>query len=227
MGDARIRAGVLVSGLGTNLGALLDVAGRESFPAEVVLVISNRPAAGALEIARRHGVEAVVMPVARHGGDVAARDAAMRDRLLAAGVRLVVLAGYDRVLSAAFYGAFPNAIINVHPSLLPAFGGSMHGVAQALAYGVKVAGCTVQLLEPGEPDGGPIILQATVPVHEDDDAERLHRRIHEQEWVLVPEAVSLWCSGRLRREGRRVRILPPHLRGEPGVAVADVIPQEA
>jgi phosphoribosylglycinamide formyltransferase-1 len=88
----------------------------------------------------------------------------------------------------------------------------MHAVEDALAFGAKVSGCTVQLLEPGEPDGGPIVLQAAVPVMEDDDADSLRQRIHEQEWRILPEAVALWCSGRLRREGRRVRILPAPVR---------------
>jgi phosphoribosylglycinamide formyltransferase-1 len=96
----------------------------------------------------------------------------------------------------------------VHPSLLPAFAGGMHAVEDALDFGAKVSGCTVQLLEPGEPDGGPVVLQAAVPVREDDDAESLRMRIHEQEWRILPEAVALFCGGRLRREGRRVRILP-------------------
>jgi phosphoribosylglycinamide formyltransferase-1 len=150
----------------------------------------------------------MAMPVAQFGGDRAARDRAMRDLLLQRGVRLVVCAGYDRVLDACFFETFPDAILNLHPSLLPAFAGSMHAVEEALAAGVKVSGCTVHLLAPGAPDAGPIVLQAAVPVLEDDDAERLRARIHECEWRLLPEAVALWCGGRLRREGRRVRVLP-------------------
>jgi len=199
---------VLVSGTGTNLRALLDAAGAPDYPARVAVVISNRRSAGALDIARAHGVPAVVLPVGDFGGSLEARDAAIRDALLAAEVRLVVCAGYDRVLTAPVLDAFPDAILNVHPSLLPAFAGGMHAVEDALAFGAKVSGCTVQLLEPGEPDGGPVILQAAVPVEEDDDAESLRMRIHQQEWRILPEAVALFCSGRLRREGRRVRILP-------------------
>ncbi|HZS15923.1 MAG TPA: phosphoribosylglycinamide formyltransferase [Candidatus Dormibacteraeota bacterium] len=199
---------MLVSGTGTNLRALLDAAGAPDYPARVAVVISNRRSAGALDIARAHGVPAVVLPVGDFGGSLEARDAAIRDALLAAEVRLVVCAGYDRVLTAPVLDAFPDAILNVHPSLLPAFAGGMHAVEDALAFGAKVSGCTVQLLEPGEPDGGPVILQAAVPVEEDDDAESLRMRIHQQEWRILPEAVALFCSGRLRREGRRVRILP-------------------
>jgi phosphoribosylglycinamide formyltransferase-1 len=198
---------VLVSGTGTNLRALLDAADASDYPARVAVVISNRRSAGALEVARSRGVDAVALPVSDFGGEVATRDAAIRDALQAAGVRLVVCAGYDRMLTAPVLDAFPDAILNVHPSLLPAFAGGMHAVEDALAFGAKVSGCTVQLLEPGEPDGGPIVLQAAVAVNEDDDAASLRTRIHEQEWRILPEAVALFCSGRLRREGRRVRIL--------------------
>ncbi len=211
---------MLASGAGTNLAALLEACGRPDYPAVVVAVLSNREHAGALAIAARHGVDAAVMSLQAFGGDAIRRDRAMRDRLREAGVDLVVCAGYNRLLCPDFVAAFPNAILNVHPSLLPAFGGGMRGVEDALEYGVKVAGCTVQLLEPGVADGGPIILQAPVPVLEDDDADALRMRVHEQEWLLLPEAVALWAQGRLQREGRRVRILPPSPGGVPGVRVA-------
>jgi phosphoribosylglycinamide formyltransferase-1 len=199
---------VLVSGTGTNLRALLDAAEAADYPARVAVVISNRRSAGALEIARERGIEAIALPVGDFAGSLEARDAAIRDALQRAQVQLVVCAGYDRVLTAPVLDAFPDRILNVHPSLLPAFAGGMHAVEDALAFGAKVTGCTVQLLEPGEPDGGPVVLQAAVDVHEDDDAESLRMRIHEQEWRILPQAVALFCSGRLRREGRRVRILP-------------------
>ncbi len=199
---------MLVSGTGTNLRALLEACARPDYPAQVVLVMSNRPSAPALELARAARVEAVAMPVSQFGGDSSARDRALRDLLRTAGVDLVVCAGYDRMLGDAVLEAFPDAIINLHPSLLPAFGGGMRAVEQALEHGVKVTGCTVQLLEPGEADGGPIILQGPVPVLEDDDVESLRQRIHEQEWRLLPQAVALWSRGQLRREGRRVRVLP-------------------
>jgi len=201
-----IRVGVLVSGRGSNLDALCAAAASAGFPARVVLVISNRRDAGALEIARRWGVPAEVMPVGDFAGDSLARDRAMRERLRAAGVRLVVCAGYNRILSDDFLTAFPDAILNVHPSLLPAFAGGMHAVEAALDYGVKLTGCTVQLLEPGVPDGGPIMIQRAVPVRDDDDAASLRERIHEQEWQAVPEAVRLWCEGRIRRAGRVIRV---------------------
>lgn len=202
-----MRCGVLVSGAGTNLEALLHASAGTGFPASVAVVISNRPSATALAIAREHGIAACAMPQSAHGGDAAIRDRAMLDVLREHGVSLVVCAGYDRILSDELLDAFPDAILNVHPSLLPAFAGGMTAVEDALTYGVTVSGCTVQLLERGMPDGGPIVLQAAVPVLADDDAQTLRMRIHEQEWQLLPRAVELWASGRLRRHGRHVHIL--------------------
>jgi phosphoribosylglycinamide formyltransferase-1 len=215
------RVGVLVSGRGSNLDALCAAAAAPDFPARIVLVISNRRGAGALEIAARWGVAAEVMPVSEYGHDDRARDRAMRDRLRRAGVDLVVCAGYNRILTDDFLDAFPDAILNVHPSLLPAFGGGMHAVEAALEHGVKVTGCTVQLLEPGIPDGGPIVIQRAVPVLEGDDAASLRERIHEQEWVAVPEAVQLWAEGRVRRAGRVVRIAAPPGVADPSSAASD------
>jgi phosphoribosylglycinamide formyltransferase 1 len=206
--SGRTPIGVLVSGAGTNLEALLDACADPGFPAEIALVVSNRVSARALDVARRRGVPAVALSQADFGGDAAARDRAMRDRMRDEGVRLVVCAGYDRILSDVFLDAYPDAILNVHPSLLPAFGGGMDAVEQALARGVKITGCTVQLLDRGEPDGGPIVLQAAVPVEPGDDAATLRARIHTCEWKLLPEAVALWCAGRIAREGNTVRVLP-------------------
>ena len=202
----RTAVAVLASGAGSNLRALLDAAAEPGFPAEMVLVLSNRRSCGALDIARARGVEAHSFPVAEYGHDGAARDAAMVGLMRERGVELVVCAGYDRVLSDGFLAAFENAILNVHPSLLPAFGGGMDAVEKALAAGVKVSGCTVHLLAAGAVDGGPIVLQAAVPILEGDDADSLRMRIHEQEWRLVPEAVALWATGRLRVAGGRVRV---------------------
>jgi len=204
----RTPVGVLVSGAGTNLEALLQACKAPDFPARVALVVSNRRSAHALDVAVGGGVPAVALPQSDFGGDAPARDRAIHERFQAAGVRLVVCAGYDRLLSDEFIDAYPDAILNVHPSLLPAFGGGMDAVEQALERGVRVTGCTVQLLERGEPDGGPIVLQAAVPVEMDDDAASLRRRIHESEWELLPRAVALWSTDRLRRVGNRIRVLP-------------------
>ncbi len=208
----RTPVGVLVSGAGTNLDALLQSSQAREFPARVALVISNRRSAGALDVATRWGVPAVALPQSDFRGDPVARDREIRARFEAAGVRLVVCAGYDRILSDEFLDAYPDAILNVHPSLLPAFAGGMDAVERALARGVRVSGCTVQLLERGEPDGGPIVLQAAVPVEVDDDAAALRSRIHEREWELLPRAVALWSTDRLQRDGTRVRILPAPAR---------------
>ena len=202
----RVPIGVLVSGAGTNLAALGDATADPAFPARIALVLCNRRDAGALAVARERNLAIEVMPLSDFASP-AARDIAMLERFRSAGVRLVVCAGYNRVLSDAFLEAFPDAILNVHPSLLPAFGGGMDAVEQALAAGVKVTGCTVQLLEPGETDGGPIVLQAAIAVEDGDTPQTLRQRIHEQEWKLLPRAVALWSEGRLRRDGRRIVIL--------------------
>jgi phosphoribosylglycinamide formyltransferase-1 len=204
----RTPVGVLVSGAGTNLDALLQACRDPEFPARVARVVSNRRSAHALDVARGWGVPAVALPQSDFGGDSAARDREIRERFDAAGVRLVVCAGYDRILSDEFIDAYPDAILNVHPSLLPAFAGGMDAVERALERGVRVTGCTVQLLERGEADGGPIVLQAAVPVEMDDDVPALRRRIHEREWELLPRAVALWSTDRLQRDGKRVRVLP-------------------
>jgi phosphoribosylglycinamide formyltransferase-1 len=204
----RTQVGVLVSGAGTNLDALLQACRDPAFPARVALVVSNRRSAHALDVALGWGVPAVALPQADFGGDPQARDREIRARFQAAGIRLVVCAGYDRILSDEFLDAYPDAIINVHPSLLPAFAGGMDAIERALARGVRVTGCTVQLLERGEADGGPIVLQKAVPVEMDDDAASLRQRIHQAEWELLPQAVALWSADRLQRVGNRVRVLP-------------------
>jgi phosphoribosylglycinamide formyltransferase 1 len=204
----RTPVGVLVSGTGTNLDALLQACKDPDFPARVALVVSNRRSAHALDVALGWGVPAVALPQSDFGDAATARDREIHERFQTLGVRLVVCAGYDRILSDEFLDAYPDAILNVHPSLLPAFAGGMDAVERALERGVRVTGCTVQLLDRGEADGGPIVLQAAVPVEMDDDAATLRRRIHKREWELLPQAVVLWCTDRLQREGNRIRVLP-------------------
>ena len=194
---------------GSTVGhALLHACKDPEFPARVAVVVSNRRSAHALDVALGWGVPAIALPQSDFGGDATARDREIHQRFRAAGVRLVVCAGYDRILSDDFLDAYPDAILNVHPSLLPAFAGGMDAIERALARGVRMTGCTVQLLERGEADGGPIVLQAAVPVEVDDNAATLLRRVHEREWELLPRAVALWCTGRLQRDGTRVRVLP-------------------
>jgi phosphoribosylglycinamide formyltransferase-1 len=202
----RLRLGVLVSGRGSNLQALLDCVVAASLPAEIVAVASNRPSAPALGRARFAGVETASFPQSAYG-DKAERDAAMCDYLVGRGVELLVLAGYDRVLAPVVLETFRNRIINIHPSLLPAFSGTLHAPAEALAHGVKVSGCTVHFVD-GNLDAGPIILQRAVQVEEDDTAETLAARILVHEHQILPEAIRLIAAGRVRIDGRRCHILP-------------------
>jgi phosphoribosylglycinamide formyltransferase 1 len=199
-----MRVGVLVSGRGSNLRALLETLSIENAPARVVCVVTNRPACAALDHARGANIPVHIF-VKKEYGSRAARDAAMAETLNQAGVDLVVLAGYDEILDPALLSPFVGRMINVHPSLLPAFAGTLHAQAAALKYGVKVSGCTVHYVTE-DVDCGPIIAQAAVPVLEDDDVESLGARILEQEHRLLPRVVTLIAEGRVHIEGRRVRV---------------------
>jgi len=200
-----LRVGVLVSGAGTNLQALLDACAEPGFPARIVLVGCNRAGAVAPGRAESAGVPVCLVDRAANPGR-ARRQARLLQALQAADVDLVVLAGFDEILIPDFVSAFSGRILNTHPSLLPAFGGTMHAVAQALEQGVKITGCTIHLVT-DDLDGGPIVLQACVEVDDDDDAASLHARILEQEHRLLPMAVRACAEGRLRIEGRRARVL--------------------
>jgi phosphoribosylglycinamide formyltransferase-1 len=182
--------GVLVSGRGSNLAAILRACQQGDLPAEVVLVASNKPACPALEVARRAGVPAVrAFPLAEYG-DLAARDRAMAAALEQAGVELVITAGYDRVLDEGFVASFPGRILNVHPSLLPAFKGTMNAIENAWSAGVPETGVTVHLIEPDTVDGGRIIAQETVQVVAGDSLPSLEERIHAVEHRLLPAAIK-------------------------------------
>jgi phosphoribosylglycinamide formyltransferase-1 len=194
------RVVVLVSGNGSNLQALLDAAAAPGAGLAVVLVVSDRPGAYALERARRAGVDAAVVRPADHQ-DRPAFDRALRDLVAAARPDVVCLAGFMRVLGPEFVRAFPDRIVNTHPSLLPAFRGA-HAVRDALAYGVRVSGCTVHLVD-DEVDHGPVLFQAAVPVEDGDDEASLHERIRREEHRLLPAAVRLVADGRVRTDGRR------------------------
>lgn len=202
MADAK-RVVVLVSGQGSNLKALLDAAAEPGSRMAVVLVAADRPEAYGLERARLAGVEVAVVRPADHP-DRPAFDRALRDLVAAARPDAVCLAGFMRILGPDFVRAFPDRIVNTHPSLLPAFRGA-HAVRDALAYGVKVSGCTVHLVDE-EVDHGPVLFQAAVPVEEDDDEDRLHERIKREEHRLLPAAVRLVAGGRVRVDGRRTRV---------------------
>ncbi len=205
---ARLRVGVLVSGRGSNLQALLDASARPDYPAEVVVVISDRERAAALDRARAAGIEALYVNP-KDFADREAFDLALVRELSARRVGLVCTAGFMRILSPAFTRAFAGRAMNIHPSLLPSFPG-LHAQRQALDQGVKVTGATVHFLGDGAVDTGPIILQATVPVQADDTEDTLAARILTEEHRLYPEAVRLFAEGRLAIDGRRVTV-----RGKP------------
>jgi phosphoribosylglycinamide formyltransferase-1 len=197
---------VLISGRGSNLLALIEATERGELPAEIVLVISNRAEAAGLAHARSRAIPTLVADRARYPRR-AARQERMRAALLAADVDLVVCAGLDEILLPAFVADFAGRMMNVHPSLLPAFSKTLHAQAEALAYGVKVSGCTVHLVT-DDLDNGPIVVQRPVPVLEDDTVESLSARIVAEEHRALPEAVRLWAEGRLVVDGRLIRILP-------------------
>jgi phosphoribosylglycinamide formyltransferase 1 len=205
---ARLRVGVLVSGRGSNLQALLDASASPDYPAEVVVVISDRERAAALDRARGAGIEALYVNP-KDFADREAFDLALVRELSARRVGLVCCAGFMRILSPAFTRAFAGRAMNIHPSLLPSFPG-LHAQRQALDQGVKVAGATVHFLDDGVVDTGPIILQSTVPVQVDDTEDTLAARILAEEHRLYPEAVRLFAEGRLAIDGRRVTV-----RGKP------------
>jgi phosphoribosylglycinamide formyltransferase-1 len=196
-----VRLGVLVSGNGTNLQAIIDRIDEGALSATVVCVISNKADAYALERARKHGIPAVHL--AYKGFDSReAYDAELVRILLAHGVELVILAGFMRILTPTIIDAFPNRMMNIHPALLPAFPG-LDAQKQALDYGAKVSGCTVHFVDAGC-DTGPIIIQAVVPVMEDDTEDTLSQRIHTEEHRIYPEAIRLYSEGKLKVYGRRV-----------------------
>ena len=197
--------GVLVSGRGSNLQAILEACSRPGFPAHVAVVISDRERAVALERARAAGVEALwINP--KDFADREAFDRALVQELNARGVGLVCSAGFMRILSPVYVRAFAGRSLNIHPSLLPAFPG-LHAQRQTLDHGAKVAGATVHFTDEGM-DSGPIVLQAAVPVEPGDTEETLSARILLQEHRLYPEAIRLFAEGRLRIEGRRVIVTP-------------------
>jgi phosphoribosylglycinamide formyltransferase-1 len=198
------RIGVLISGRGSNLAALLQAFADGRVPSPIVAVVSNVPGAPGLEHARKAGVPVHEVDH-RHSRTRQEHDRKVAEILEGAGVTLVCLAGYMRLLSPWFIRRFPERILNIHPSLLPAFPG-LHAQRQALEHGVKISGCTVHLVNE-DLDAGPILLQAPVPVQEDDTEDSLSARILEQEHRLYPEALALLCHDRVRVEDSRARIL--------------------
>jgi phosphoribosylglycinamide formyltransferase-1 len=201
--DPARRIGVLISGRGSNLQALIDAVERGALDARIAVVISNKSGAAGLERARAAGIEALVLDHRSY----ASRDdydRAVASALQSRQVSLVCLAGFMRLIGPPLLAAFPNAILNVHPSLLPAFPG-VDAQRQALEHGVRITGATVHLVT-GELDGGPIVMQSAVPVRDDDSVDELSARILIEEHRLYPEAVRIILDGRWRVEGRRVRL---------------------
>ena len=206
-----VRIAVLVSGGGTNLQALIDAQGRGEIPdGQIAAVISSSPDAFALERAKRAGIPGYVIDRKAFASNQA-MTVALTQQLKELDIGLVVLAGFMYILTPELIDAYPNAILNVHPALIPSFCGEgfygLHVHEAALAYGVKVTGATVHFVSE-DCDGGPIVLQQAVPIEEGDTSETLQRRVMEQaEWKILPRAVALFCAGKLRVEGRIVHII--------------------
>ena len=207
---ARLKLGVLISGRGSNLQALIDATADPSFPAEIALVISNRTDAGGLARAGAAGIATKVIPH-KEFASREAFDTALDSALRQAGVGLVCLAGFMRLLTAGFSQGWHDRLINIHPSLLPSFKG-LDSHAQALAAGVRFSGCTVHFVRP-EMDAGPIILQAAVPVHDGDDEDALAARILEAEHKCYPLAVRLIAEGRISIVDEIVRVAEGEFAG--------------
>lgn len=197
-----LKVGVLASGSGTNLQAIIDACESGMIDAEVVAVVSDNRDAFALERARKHGIDAHFSDCTdkrRHEDEI--------DEIFTGGeVELIAGAGYMRILSPQFVRKWYGKLINIHPALLPSFKGT-DGQGDALRYGVKITGCTTHFIDE-KTDHGPIILQAAVRVHEGDDRDALARRILQAEHQLLPRSIDLFGQGRLEMDGRRVRILP-------------------
>lgn len=199
----KLRLGVIASGSGSNLQAIIDRCADGSIDAEIVLVLSNVPGAGALNRAEQAGIATALIDH-RTFTERVDFDRAVVAALQGASVDLVVLAGFMRLITPPFIAAFPERIINIHPALLPAFPG-LHVQKKALEAGARFSGCTVHFVDGGV-DTGPIIIQAVVPVLDDDDEASLSARILVQEHRIYPRAIQLIAEGRVRIEGRRVRI---------------------
>ena len=197
------KLGVLVSGRGSNLQAIIDRIADGYLPLEIAVVISDYDDAYALERAKQAGIPTVAV-VRKQCASKEEFEAKITVALESYGCELVVLAGFMRILSADFVNHFENKIINIHPAILPSFPG-LHGQRQAFEYGVKVAGCTVHFVDAGT-DSGPIILQKVVPAYFEDDEDTLAARILVEEHKALPEALKLWAEGKLEIVGRKVKV---------------------
>ena len=205
MSQARKRVAVLISGRGSNLQALIDAAGQEGFPAEVALVVSDRPDVQGLQRAERAGIARRVL-VPKELGGRAAFEVALSEALNEAAIDLICLAGFMRIFTAEFVARWEGRMINIHPSLLPAFPG-LDSHQQALEAGVKLHGCSVHFVDAGV-DSGPIIGQAAVPVLPDDDVDSLADRVLAEEHRLYPRCLELVCLGEAQLRGGKVSVAP-------------------
>jgi phosphoribosylglycinamide formyltransferase-1 len=198
-----LKIGVLASGRGSNFQSIINETASQRLKAEIVLLITDNPSAFAIERAKKHIIEyLVILPKEyRSMDDYFAKIA---DELKKRDVGLVVLAGFMRIIRKPLINAFPNRIMNIHPALLPSFTG-LHGQRQALEYGVRISGCTVHFVDEGM-DTGPIIIQAAVPVLQNDTEENLSERILRLEHKIYPEAIRLFSEGKIELEGRKVKI---------------------
>ena len=204
---AKLRVGILISGRGSNMRALIDACAESGYPAEIVVVISNVPEAPGLARAAAAEIDTLVIDHKAYVGRSAFEDA-LHAALLSRNVDLVCLAGFMRLLTDAFVDRWHDRLINIHPSLLPAFRG-LHVHERVIAYGARFSGCTVHFVRPAM-DDGPIIVQAVVPVHADDDPERLAARVLAEEHRIYPLAVRLIAEGRVRVIEERVMIIGAH-----------------
>jgi formyltetrahydrofolate-dependent phosphoribosylglycinamide formyltransferase len=202
--SGRRRTAILISGRGSNMGALLAAAADPAYPAEIALVLSNRADAAGLALAAEAGIDTAVVESRRFGRDRAGFEAAMEEALGARGIELIALAGFMRVLTEGFTARWSGRMLNIHPSLLPAFPG-LDTHARALAAGVRLHGCTVHLVTPGV-DEGPIVAQAAVPVLPDDTEDVLAARVLAEEHRLYPDALRWLAAGQLRLEQGRVHL---------------------
>jgi phosphoribosylglycinamide formyltransferase 1 len=198
-----LRVGVLASGRGSNFQSLIDAVSMKKLHAEICLLITDNPSAFAIERAKKHDIEYLVVKPKEFRSKEAFY-VAIAEALRKKDVGLVVLAGFMRIVGKPLIDAFPNRIMNIHPALLPAFPG-LHAQTQAVEYGVKISGCTVHFVDEGM-DTGPVIIQAAVPVYHNDTEETLSERILKLEHKIYPEAVRLFSQGKLKVEGRKVHI---------------------
>lgn len=199
-----LKIGVLASGRGSNFQAIIDEIETGRLPASIEILIVDNPEAYAIERAKKHGITYLYINPKNFSTKEAFYEK-IRDELLLREVALVILAGFMRIVKKPLLDAFPNRIMNIHPALLPSFPG-LHGQKQAVDYGVRISGCTVHFVDESI-DSGPVIIQAAVPVHPDDTEETLSERILKLEHRIFPEAIRLYAEGRLKVEGRKVKIL--------------------